>query len=47
MAKVLGIGGILVKAQDPQALRSLYRDMLGFEIADCCGTLIELWQPGA
>jgi predicted enzyme related to lactoylglutathione lyase len=40
MAKVLGIGGIFVKARDPQALRSWYRDMLGFEIAEWGGAML-------
>jgi predicted enzyme related to lactoylglutathione lyase len=37
MAKVLGIGGVFVKARDPEALRAWYRDQLGVEIHDWGG----------
>jgi predicted enzyme related to lactoylglutathione lyase len=33
MAKVLGLGGVFVKAKDPAALCAWYREMLGIEIA--------------
>lgn len=33
MAKVLGIGGVFFKAQDPQAVRDWYARVLGFEIS--------------
>ncbi len=32
MAKVLGIGGVFYKAQDPQGLRDWYARVLGFEL---------------
>lgn len=33
MAKVLGVGGVFFKAQDPQAVRDWYARVLGFEIS--------------
>jgi predicted enzyme related to lactoylglutathione lyase len=33
MAKVLGIGGVFFKAQDPQVVRDWYARVLGFEIS--------------
>jgi len=45
MASVLGIGGIFVRSQDPEALRAWYRDLLGFEIQDWGGA--QLWSPPA
>lgn len=44
MAKVLGIGGVFVKAKDPTALCAWYRDMLGMEIAEWGGA--QLWNEG-
>lgn len=44
MAKVIGIGGVFVKARDPVALRAWYRDMLGIEIHDWGGA--QLWNDG-
>lgn len=32
MAKVIGVGGILFKAKDPEALTNWYRDVLGIEL---------------
>ncbi|MDE1918747.1 MAG: VOC family protein [Sphingomonadales bacterium] len=32
MAKVLGLGGVFYKADDPQAMRAWYADVLGFEL---------------
>ncbi|HEX5262354.1 MAG TPA: VOC family protein [Phenylobacterium sp.] len=32
MAKVIGIGGVFYKAQDPQAVRDWYARVLGFEL---------------
>ena len=32
MAKVLGIGGVFYKAQDPEGLRDWYARVLGFEL---------------
>ena len=44
MAKVVGVGGIFVKARDPAALRAWYRDCLGVEIHDWGGA--QLWNEG-
>jgi predicted enzyme related to lactoylglutathione lyase len=38
MARVLGLGGIFVRSTDADALRTWYRDLLGFEIQDWGGT---------
>src|SRR5215467_13180771 len=43
MGRVLCIGGVFLKSQDPDALRAWYRDMLGFEIHDWGGA--QLWAP--
>ena len=42
MERVLGIGGYFIRAADPQALGTWYRDCLGLD-ADEHG----LWQPDA
>ncbi len=34
MAKVLGIGGVMFKCDDPDGLRAWYARVLGFEITD-------------
>ena len=54
MAKVLGIGGIFFKADDPSALRDWYRRVLGFDITDWGGVTFEpaagamqVWSPFA
>ena len=44
MAKVLGIGGVLFKADDPQAVRDWYARVLGFEINDWGGVV---WPQSA
>lgn len=41
MAKVLGLGGIFYKAQDPKAVRDWYARVLGFEIHDWGGAMFE------
>ena len=41
MAKVLGIGGVFFKTQDPQALRDWYARVLGFEVNDWGGVAFE------
>ena len=38
MAKVLGLGGIFFKAEDPAAVRAWYARVLGFEVLDWGGT---------
>lgn len=40
-ARVLGIGGIFFKAEDPERLRDWYRQHLGLEIGDWGGTVFE------
>lgn len=44
MANVVGLGGIFVKARDPEALRAWYRDALGLEIHSWGGA--QLWNDG-
>jgi catechol 2,3-dioxygenase-like lactoylglutathione lyase family enzyme len=39
MAKVLGIGGVFFKAQDPKAVRDWYARVLGFEVAEWGGVI--------
>lgn len=38
MKRVTGIGGIFIKAKDPEALRAWYRDHLGIAVEDWGGT---------
>ena len=51
MAKVLGIGGLFFKSQDPEALREWYGRVLGFEFSSWGGVFFEAdgfaAQPGA
>ncbi|HEV2531885.1 VOC family protein [Phenylobacterium sp.] len=54
MAKVLGIGGVFFKAEDPKAVGDWYRRVLGFEIADWGGSILpsadggfQVWSPFA
>ena len=42
MARVVGIGGVMVKARDPQALRAWYRDALGMDVQSWGGA--QLWN---
>jgi predicted enzyme related to lactoylglutathione lyase len=44
MAKVVGIGGLFVKAEDPEALGAWYARVLGFELSDYGGAM---WPPPA
>src|SRR5437868_5877601 len=44
MAKILGLGGVFVKASDPVGLRAWYRDVLGLHIDDWGGS--QLWNDG-
>ena len=39
MAKVLGIGGVFFKAQEPEAVRDWYARVLGFDIQDWGGVI--------
>lgn len=41
MAKVLGIGGIFIKAKDTTALRAWYREVLGLDVQDWGGVVFE------
>ncbi len=53
MKRVVGIGGIFMKARDPEALRAWYQRHLGIDVQvgkfgwvmDPEGNRIELWQP--
>ena len=52
MAKVLGIGGVFVRAKDPGALRNWYRDMLGITMEKWGGAKLTneagtygVWSP--
>jgi predicted enzyme related to lactoylglutathione lyase len=49
MKRVTGIGGIFIKARDPDALREWYRTHLGLDVADWGGVAFR-WNdvnPGA
>jgi predicted enzyme related to lactoylglutathione lyase len=37
MSRIVGIGGVFIKAKDPQALRAWYRTHLGMELEDWGG----------
>jgi predicted enzyme related to lactoylglutathione lyase len=39
MAKVIGVGGVFFKANDPAALASWYTEVLGLEMEDWGGTV--------
>ena len=41
MAKVLGLGGIFFKAEDPAAVRAWYARVLGFEVFDWGGAVFK------
>ncbi|MFH1143722.1 MAG: VOC family protein [Candidatus Eisenbacteria bacterium] len=43
MTRVTGIGGIFIKAQDPEALRDWYREHLGLDIQEWGGVIFH-WQ---
>lgn len=43
MKRVTGIGGIFIKAKDPEGLRNWYRDHLGIDYRPWGGTAF-LWQ---
>lgn len=53
MAKVLGIGGVFFKAEDPAAVRDWYARVLGFDIHDWGGAIFKQpktttnWSPFA
>jgi len=52
MTGVLGIGGVFFKAEDGDAVRAWYRDVLGFDIQDWGGAMFQhpakgytVWSP--
>jgi catechol 2,3-dioxygenase-like lactoylglutathione lyase family enzyme len=45
MQRVTGIGGVFLKARDPEALRAWYRDHLGFEVQDWGGVTFHWHSP--
>jgi len=50
MAKVLGLGGVFFKAQDPAGVREWYARVLGFEVHDWGGAMFPKvggtnWSP--
>lgn len=45
MSRVVGIGGVFIKARDPVALRAWYRDHLGMTIEDWGGTVFSWDRP--
>lgn len=47
MAKVLGLGGVFFKAEDPQAVRDWYARVLGFEIHDWGGAVFKPPRRGS
>ena len=46
MSRVVGIGGIFIKAKDPVKLRAWYRDHLGMGIEEW-GGLAFMWNHAA
>ena len=47
MTRVTGIGGIFLKARDPDVLRAWYREHLGFDVQSWGGTAFRWHQPVA
>lgn len=53
MAKVLGLGGLFFKTEDPKAVRDWYARVLGFDIHDWGGAIFKhpkgtsTWSPFA
>ena len=43
MSRVVGIGGVFIKAKDPQALRAWYRDYLEMDIEEW-GGMVFFWN---
>jgi predicted enzyme related to lactoylglutathione lyase len=46
MARVVGIGGIFLKAKDPESLRAWYKDHLGFDVQPWGGVTFPCDRPG-
>ena len=40
MAKVVGVGGVFIKAPDPEAWKAWYRDVLGLTVEDFGGAIL-------
>lgn len=47
MAKVLGLGGVFFKVEDPKAVREWYARVLGFDVHDWGGTVFKASKGGA
>ena len=47
MAKILGLGGIFFKAEDPAAVRAWYARVLGFEVQDWGGVVFKTPRIGS
>jgi catechol 2,3-dioxygenase-like lactoylglutathione lyase family enzyme len=47
MAKVLGLGGVFFKAEDPAAVRDWYARVLGFDIHDWGGAVFKPVKGGS
>lgn len=45
MSRVVGIGGIFIKARDPEKLRAWYREHLGLDIEDWGGMAFSWNRP--
>lgn len=45
MKRVVGIGGIFIKARDPEALRAWYKRHLGIDVQDWGGTAFPWNRP--
>ena len=46
MNRVTGIGGIFIKAKDPDGLRDWYREHLGLDVQDWGGVAFRWHEPG-
>ena len=46
MKRVTGIGGIFIKAKDPEALRDWYRKHLGLDVQEWGGVAFRWHEPG-
>lgn len=44
--RVTGLGGVFVRARDPESLAGWYRDHLGFEVHDFGGPFGAIFTPG-
>lgn len=46
MKRVTGIGGIFIKAKDPETLRARYREHLGLDVQEWGGVAFRWHDPG-